>query len=119
LAGCSSFNAKFNVAADDFARFRRPPSANAGSLKYNLGKSSWASAAKAYLTFLFSDVAQETIARLGYRQYKAGIAEKVGVRFPQTSLVPVTAVARDLNEVNEKFFAENGIIDAVMALRDQ
>jgi sulfate/thiosulfate-binding protein len=78
-----------------------------------------ASAAKAYLSFLFSDVAQETIARRGYRPYKAGIADKVGVKFPQISLVPVTAIARDLNEVNEKFFAENGIIDAVMALRDQ
>jgi sulfate/thiosulfate transport system substrate-binding protein len=75
--------------------------------------------AKAYLTFLFSDVAQETFARLGYRPYKAGIADKVGVKFHQISLVPVTAVARDLNEVNEKFFAENGIIDAVIALRNQ
>jgi sulfate/thiosulfate-binding protein len=76
-------------------------------------------AAKAYLTFLFSDVAQETIARLGYRPSKAGIAEKAGVRFPRISLVPLTAIARDLNEVNEKFFAENGIVDAVMVLRDQ
>ena len=76
-------------------------------------------AAKAYLTFLFSDVAQETIARLGYRPSKAGIAERAGVRFPRISLVPLTAIARDLNEVNEKFFAENGIVDAVMALRDQ
>jgi sulfate/thiosulfate-binding protein len=76
-------------------------------------------AAKAYLTFLFSDLAQETIARLGYRPYKAGIADKAGVKFPPISLVPVTAIGRDLNEVNEKFFAENGIIDAAMALRDQ
>jgi sulfate/thiosulfate transport system substrate-binding protein len=76
-------------------------------------------AAKAYLTFLFSDPAQETIARLGYRPYKAAIAEKVGVRFPPISLVPLTAIARDPNEVNEKFFAENGIVDAVMALRGQ
>jgi sulfate/thiosulfate transport system substrate-binding protein len=77
------------------------------------------SAAKAYLTFLFSDVAQEVIARLGYRPYKAGIADKVGVKFTPIALVPVTAIAHDLNEVNEKFFAENGIIDAVMALRDR
>jgi sulfate/thiosulfate transport system substrate-binding protein len=75
--------------------------------------------AKAYLAFLFSDRAQETIAHLGYRPYKAGIAEKAGVKFPQIGLVPVTAIARDWTEANEKFFAENGIIDAVIALRDQ
>jgi sulfate/thiosulfate-binding protein len=73
--------------------------------------------AKAYLAFLFSDQAQETIAHLGYRPYKPGIADKAGVKFPQISLVPVTAIARDWNEANEKFFAENGIIDAVIALR--
>jgi sulfate/thiosulfate transport system substrate-binding protein len=78
-----------------------------------------ATAARAYLAFLFGDVAQETIARLGYRPYKAGIADRVGVKFPPISLVPVAAIAHDLNEVNEKFFAENGIIDAVMALRDR
>jgi sulfate/thiosulfate transport system substrate-binding protein len=75
--------------------------------------------AKAYLEFLFSDVAQEEIARLGYRPYKVGIADKVGVKFPQIALVPVTAIARDWSDANEKFFAENGIIDAVIALRDQ
>jgi len=73
--------------------------------------------AKAYLSFLFSDKAQETIAHLGYRPYMPGIAKKAGVAFPPISLVPVTAIARDWNELNEKFFAENGIIDAVIALR--
>ncbi|MGA2289911.1 sulfate ABC transporter substrate-binding protein [Bradyrhizobium sp.] len=73
--------------------------------------------AKAYLEFLFSDPAQQTIAHLGYRPYKPGIADKAGVKFPQITLVPVTAIARDWREANEKFFAENGIIDAVIALR--
>jgi sulfate/thiosulfate transport system substrate-binding protein len=75
--------------------------------------------AKAYLSFLFGDEAQKTIARLGYRPYKAGIADKVGVKFPQITLVPITAIARDWDDANTKFFAENGIIDAVIALRDQ
>jgi len=67
-------------------------------------------AAKAYLTFLFSDAAQETIARLGYRPFKADIAAKTGVSFPNITLVPVTGVARNWGDANEKFFAENGII---------
>jgi sulfate/thiosulfate transport system substrate-binding protein len=75
--------------------------------------------AKAYLAFLFSDAAQATIARLGYRPYKAGIADRAGITFPQITLVPVTAIARDWNDANDRFFSENGIIDAVVALRDQ
>jgi sulfate transport system substrate-binding protein len=73
--------------------------------------------AKAYLEYLFGDEAQETIARLGYRPYEPGMADKAGVKFPEIRLVPVTAIARDWNEAYDKFFAENGIIDAVIALR--
>jgi sulfate transport system substrate-binding protein len=76
-------------------------------------------AAKAYLTFLFSDSAQETIARLGYRPYKAGAAEKAGVSFPAITLVPIKAIARDWDDANEKFFAENGMIDAIIGSRQK
>ncbi len=68
--------------------------------------------AKAYLSFLFSDAAQEAIAHLGYRPYKAGI-----VTFPNLTLVPVTAIARDWDDANEKFFAENGVIDTIIGNR--
>jgi sulfate/thiosulfate transport system substrate-binding protein len=74
-------------------------------------------AAKAYLSFLFSDAAQETIARLGYRPYKTDIAHKAGINFPEVSLVPVTAVARDWNDAYDKFFAENGIIETIIGTR--
>ncbi|MGD0106710.1 MAG: sulfate ABC transporter substrate-binding protein [Rhodopila sp.] len=68
--------------------------------------------AEAYLNFLFSDAAQEAIAHLGYRPYKSGIAT-----FPGLTLVPVTAIARDWDDANEKFFAENGVIDTIMGSR--
>jgi sulfate/thiosulfate-binding protein len=68
--------------------------------------------AKAYLNFLFSDTAQAAIAHLGYRPYKSGIAT-----FPGLTLVPVTAIARDWDDANEKFFAENGVIDTIMGSR--
>ncbi len=67
--------------------------------------------AKAYLTFLFSDAAQETIARLGYRPIRAGRT------FPPMTLVPVTAIAKDWDDADAKFFAENGIIDIIMGGR--
>lgn len=75
--------------------------------------------ARAYLTFLFGDAGQETIARLGYRPYKPEVAQKVGVVFPAINLVPVTTVARDWNEAYDKFFADDGIIATAFAQRNK
>jgi len=71
-------------------------------------------AAKAYLTFLFSDTAEATIARLGYRPYKTDAARQAGVTFPDVTRVPVTALAKDWSDAYEKFFADSGIIDTVL-----
>jgi sulfate/thiosulfate transport system substrate-binding protein len=70
--------------------------------------------AKAYLTFLFSDVAQNATARLGYRPVETGIAA-----FPNLTLVPVTAIARDWDDASDKFFAENGVIDTILGNRQR
>jgi sulfate/thiosulfate transport system substrate-binding protein len=75
--------------------------------------------ARAYLSFLFSDAGQETIARLGYRPYRSEIAQKIGVVFAPITLIPITAVAHDWNEAYDRFFAEDGIIEAAFALRNK
>lgn len=74
-------------------------------------------AAQAYLEFLFSDPAQEAMARLGYRPYKPGILARAGLDLPAITLFPITAVARDWDDAQEKFFGENGIIDSVLRQR--
>jgi sulfate transport system substrate-binding protein len=73
--------------------------------------------AKAYLDFLFSDAAQETIARFGYRPYNPESARKVGAEFAKLDLVPITAIARDWKDANERFYGENGIISAILGAR--
>jgi sulfate transport system substrate-binding protein len=70
--------------------------------------------AKAYLSFLYSDAGQQVIARLGYRPLKPESARAAGVSFPDIKLIPITAIARDWGEANQKFFAENGVIDNVL-----
>jgi sulfate/thiosulfate-binding protein len=75
--------------------------------------------ARAYLTFLFSDTAQEAIARLGYRPYRPEIAHKAGIVFPPIELIPITAVAHDWNDAYKRLFADDGIIEAAFALRDK
>lgn len=69
--------------------------------------------ARAYLDFLFSDEAQETIARNGYRSFKAEILKKHAERLPQIKLFQIASIARDWEDAQQRFFAENGIIDTV------
>jgi sulfate transport system substrate-binding protein len=68
---------------------------------------------KAYLRFLFTDQAQETIAQFGYRPINPNILQKYRSQFPQIKLFPITFIAKDWNDAQQKFFAENGIIDLV------
>ncbi len=70
-------------------------------------------AAKAYLSFLFTDAAQEIIAESGYRPYKFEILERHRKRFPVLDLFPITAIAPSWEDAQQRFFAENGIIETV------
>jgi sulfate/thiosulfate-binding protein len=81
----------------------------------NVNRDGTADAAKAYLEFLFSDPAQEAMARLGYRPFNQAALK--GVTLPPITLLPVTAVARDWDDAQQKFFGENGIIDTVLKQR--
>lgn len=71
--------------------------------------------AKAYLDYLFTDDAQEIMARNGYRPVKPAILAKYGDRLPAVNLFPITAVADDWADARQKFFGDNGIYDTVSA----
>jgi sulfate/thiosulfate-binding protein len=75
--------------------------------------------AQAYLEFLFTDQAQATIAKFGYRPYKLGALQQAGVQVPNITLFPITAIARDWDDAQQKFFAENGILDNVIGARSK
>ncbi len=69
--------------------------------------------ARAYLEFLFSEEAQEIIARNGYRPIDEGAARRHAKRLPPIELFPVERIARDWPDAQRKFFGEGGVIDAV------
>ncbi len=69
--------------------------------------------AKAYLEYLFTDAAQETFAKFGYRPIKPDILAKYASRLPDIKLFPITAIAKDWDDAREKFFADNGVIDLI------
>jgi sulfate/thiosulfate transport system substrate-binding protein len=75
--------------------------------------------AQAYLQFLFTDSAQQIIAQLGYRPYRQQTGPRPSNHLPRISLFPITAIAHDWDDAQEKFFGENGIIDSVTGLHSK
>ncbi len=71
--------------------------------------------AKADLSFLFSDEAQKTTARLRYRTFHPEAAREACVTFPQVQMICATAITPDWGEANDKFFGENGIIESILS----
>jgi sulfate/thiosulfate-binding protein len=79
----------------------------------NVAKHHSQAVARAYLEYLFTDPAQEVIAESGYRPFNPRILARHGERFPRLNLFPITNIAKDWEDAQQKFFAENGIIDSV------
>ena len=69
--------------------------------------------AQDYLQFLFTDQAQDIIARDGYRPFNPAVYERYKDHFGSITLFPVTAIAQSWADAQQKFFGENGIIDLV------
>jgi len=79
----------------------------------NVEKHKSAELAEAYLRFLFTDEAQEIIAAEGYRPSNPTVLARHAQRFPELILFPITVIARDWSDAQQKFFAENGVIDTI------
>ncbi len=69
--------------------------------------------AKAYLEYLFTDEAQELLARDGYRPSNETILRQHRDRLPDITLFPVTVVARNWDDAQMKFFGDNGIFNLI------
>src|ERR1700733_4049914 len=69
--------------------------------------------ARTYLEYLFTDDAQEIIARDGYRPFNPQILARHARELPRLKLFTVASVARDWEAAQTRFFADNGIIDSV------
>jgi len=69
--------------------------------------------ARAYLDYLYSDEGQETIARSGYRPRNEQVLARHADRLPPLHLFDISAIARDWDDAQTRFFADNGVIDTV------
>jgi sulfate transport system substrate-binding protein len=69
--------------------------------------------AEAYLQFLYTQEAQETIARHHYRPIDDKVLARHARELPDVKLFPVTSVAAGWQETQAKFFAEGAVFDQI------
>ena len=79
----------------------------------NVSSHKTADESKAYLEFLYTDQAQETLAKYGYRPINQNILDKHVDRLPAIPLFPITLIAKNWEDAQAKFFAENAIFDII------
>jgi sulfate transport system substrate-binding protein len=79
----------------------------------NVARHQSEAAAKAYLAYLFTDTAQESFAKYGYRPINEKILKKHQDRLPPIELFSVTLVAKDWEDAQAKFFGDNGVFDII------
>jgi sulfate/thiosulfate-binding protein len=70
-------------------------------------------AAEAYLEYLYTDEAQELLARHFYRPSNEAIRTKHAATFPEMRLFEVTEIARDFLDAHKQFIAEGGVFDSI------
>lgn len=70
-------------------------------------------AAEAYLKFLYTDEAQETIAANFYRPTNPDILARHKDVFHEIELIAITAIAVNFDDAQQKFFTEGAIFDGI------
>jgi sulfate transport system substrate-binding protein len=79
----------------------------------NVRRKGTQAAAEAYLRFLYTDEAQEIIAKHYYRPGKTEILERHRNSLPELNLFPITSVAKSWDDAQERFFTEGGVLDTI------
>ena len=83
----------------------------------NVDRRGTRAAAEAYLNFLYTDEAQEIIARHHLRPANPAILARHRDRFPELDLRRATTLVPSgtWDEVQERFFADGGVFDRIFA----
>jgi len=67
--------------------------------------------AEAYLRFLYTDDAQEIIAKNYYRPFNEEVLKKHASTFPKIELFSISRVAKNWDDANEKYFKDGAVFD--------
>jgi sulfate/thiosulfate-binding protein len=79
----------------------------------NVDRRNTRAAAEAYLKFLYTDAAQEIIAKHFYRPMNAAVLAKNSATFPNIRLFDITEIAKSFADAHKQFIAEGGVFDSI------
>jgi len=79
----------------------------------NVDRKETRAAAEAYLKFLYTDEAQEVIAKHYYRPQNEVVCKRHGDVFKELELFAISDVAADWTAANKRFFADGGVFDGI------
>ena len=79
----------------------------------NVDRRNTRAAAEAYLKFLYTDAAQEIIAKHFYRPMNAAVLAKHSATFPNIRLFDITEIAKSFADAHKQFIAEGGVFDSI------
>jgi sulfate/thiosulfate transport system substrate-binding protein len=77
----------------------------------NVDRKKTRAAAEAYLRFLYTEPAQEIIAKNFYRPTNAAVLARHAATFPAIKLFSITDIAKDWDDVHKRLVAEGGVFD--------
>lgn len=79
----------------------------------NVDRKNTREVAQAYLEYLYTEEAQDIIAKNYYRPYLPEVLERHADLFPPMELFSIKKIANDWDDAEQKFFADGGIFDSV------
>ncbi|MBV6321362.1 sulfate ABC transporter substrate-binding protein [Duganella violaceipulchra] len=101
---------KFDIVAPSVSILAEPPVAVVDKV---VDKRGTRKVAEAYLNFLYTDEAQEIIARNYYRPAVEKEAKKYAAQFPNVKLFKLSDVAGDWSKAQKVHFADGGLFDQI------
>jgi sulfate transport system substrate-binding protein len=79
----------------------------------NVDRKQTRAAAEAYLRFLYTEPAQEIIAKHFYRPGNAAVLARHAATFPEMKLFGITEIGKGWDDVHKQLVAEDGVFDRV------
>ncbi|WP_195571958.1 sulfate ABC transporter substrate-binding protein [Paenibacillus sp. 1001270B_150601_E10] len=101
---------KFDIVIPSLSILAEPPVA---VVDKNVEGKGTAEAAKAYLEYLYSDEAQEIVAKHYYRPRNVDVAKKYESTFPNIELLTIDKDFGGWSEAQKKHFADGGVFDQI------
>ncbi|MBI2336111.1 MAG: sulfate ABC transporter substrate-binding protein [Deltaproteobacteria bacterium] len=101
---------QFDIVTPSISILAEPP---VTLVDKNVDRHNTREVAKAYLDFLYTDAAQEVIAKNYYRPQSATVAAKYAAQFPKTTLLTIGHDFGGWQQTQNKHFADGGIFDQI------